>query len=510
MTTDNLNSALSFKHLFSKECLSRGESPIKTTMKYFLDPEFHFLGAGMPPLELFAFQNFGFKSLDLRKYTFNEIQDVILNKNDNFEDYINGNITEDGLDSDVLIERALQYGNSRGHPALLNFLKVHINNTFKPAYKDWDILVNNGSTYGLESLLRIFCNRKDTILLEDLCYSSTIEAIQAQGINTVPIKMDSQGLVVEDLEYKLKNWDTLYGNLQKPKLMYLIPNGHNPKGVTLCDRRKLKIYQLIKDHDMILIEDDPYFWLQMPEYKKPSFKDNQVVDENKPENDINSNQDFLNKLSHSFLSIDTDGRVLRLESFSKYFGPGTRLGYLVGSKEILDNVWNYHEVSLQASSGISQLMVNGLLNRWGQNGYLNWFKRLRVVYTQKRNFCLNSLYKHIQQYNISEYVQVEEAPKAGMFFMIYLNISKHPDYNQKLVELGKEKVVDYFENLFFEKFIESKLLLAKGSWFTVNNPCHSVVDISKCMLRGTYAAVTPEKMDNGLKIFADIVNQEFS
>ena len=510
MTTDNLNNALSFKHLFSNECLSRGESPIKTTMKYFLDPEFYFLGAGMPPLELFAFQNFSFKSLDLKNYSFNEIQDIIINKNDKFEEHVNGNIVEDELDSDILIERALQYGNSRGHPSLLNFLKIHINNTFKPIYKDWDILINNGSTYGLESLLRIFCNPNDTILLEDLCYSSTIEAISAQKINTVPIKMDSNGIIIEDLEYKLKNWETCYGDLKKPKIMYLIPNGHNPKGVTLCDNRKLKIYQILKQYDIILIEDDPYYWLQMPQYKKPSFKDDQFIDENKPETDINTNQDFLNKLSNSFLSIDTDGRVIRLESFSKYFGPGTRLGYVIGSKQILDNIWNYHEVSLQASSGISQLMVNGLLNRWGQLGYLNWFKRLRVVYTQKRNFCLNSLYKHIHQFDINEYVQVEEAPKAGMFFMIYLNISKHPEYNQKLVELGKDKVVEYFENLFFEKFIQSKLLLAKGSWFTVSDLCHNVVNINRCMLRGTYAAVTPEKMNNGLKIFANIVKQEFN
>ncbi|XBW36828.1 hypothetical protein QEN19_002407 [Hanseniaspora menglaensis] len=499
MTMDELKESLSFNHLYSKECLSRGSSPIKTTMKYFLDPDFHFLGAGMPPLELFAFQNFQFQTFDMASYKLNEIPEATVS---NTTRLMTGDISKDTFDYDVEISQALQYGNSRGHPELINFLKTHIDTMFHVSkmYSDWDILVNNGSTFGLESCLRVFCNRGDTLLLEDLCYSSTIEAIEAQGINHVPIKMDSNGIIVQDLEHKLRNWDYLYGNLSKPKLMYVIPNGHNPKGTTLKDSRKKEIYSLLQKHDIILLEDDPYYWLQMPDYKRNEKTELEVFE--------NKNQ-FLSQLAKSFLSIDTDGRVLRFESFSKYFGPGVRLGYIVGSKKILDNIWNYHEVSLQASSGVSQLMVNGCLNRWGQGGFINWFMKLRTTYTQKRNFCLNTLYESIDCFDISDFITVEKAPKAGMFFMIYLNIHKHRLYAENLAKYGKNGISDYYENMFFEKFINAKLLLAKGSWFKVKDPNHEVSVSDTCMLRGTYAAVTPEKMTSGLKIMCTIIKEEF-
>ncbi|KAL6928675.1 hypothetical protein ACO0SA_002004 [Hanseniaspora valbyensis] len=499
MTIDQIKESLCFKHLYSQECLSRGSSPIKTTMKYFLDPEFHFLGAGMPPLELFGFQNFQFQTFDMGSYKLNEIPEATINNNIRL---MTGDISRDEQDYDIEIAQALQYGNSRGHPALLKFLKEHIDSMFQVSrvYSDWDILINNGSTFGLESCLRVFCNRGDTILLEDLCYSSTVEAIEAQGINHVPIKMDSNGIIVEDLAHKLSNWDTLYSNIPKPKLMYVIPNGHNPKGTTLKDNRKVEIYKLLQKYDIVLLEDDPYFWLQMPDYVKYEEPELEVF-ENKKQ--------FFAKLSKSFLSIDTDGRVLRFESFSKYFGPGVRLGYVVGSKKILDNLWNYHEVSLQASSGISQLMINGCLNRWGQDGFINWFMRLRTTYTQKRNFCLNTLYKSIDTFNINEFITVEKAPQAGMFFMIYLNITKHRDYSTNLIKYGKNGISDYYENLFFEKFVEAKLLLAKGSWFKVKDPNYDVCVLDSCMLRGTYAAVTPEKMTKGLEIMCTIIKEEF-
>lgn len=453
----------------------------------------------MPPLELFAFQNFQFQTFDMASYKLKDIPEATMN---NEIKLLTGDVTQDQLDYDLEISQALQYGNSRGHPALVKFLREHIDSMFHVSkmYADWDILINNGSTFGLESCLRVFCNRGDTILLEELCYSSSVEAIEAQGIHHVPIKMDSNGIVVEDLANKLDNWNILYSNIPKPKLIYVIPNGHNPKGTTLKDDRKRKIYSILQKHDIVLLEDDPYYWLQMPDYVKNGDSKLEIF-ENKKQ--------FLSKLAKSFLSIDVDGRVLRFESFSKYFGPGVRLGYVVGSKKILNNLWNYHEVSLQAASGISQLMINGCLNRWGQDGFINWFMRLRTTYTQKRNYCLDTLYNHIEAFNIGKFITVEKAPKAGMFFMIYLNISKHREYASNIAACGKEKISDYYENYFFENFVHSKLLLAKGSWFKVKDPNYDVCVQDTCMLRGTYAAVTPEKMHKGLEIMCNIIKKEF-
>lgn len=67
--------------------------------------------------------------------------------------------------------------------------------------------------------------------------------------------------------------------------------------------RKREIYQICRKHDVIICEDDPYYFLQMPVYRSPSERE----DSDAP--DVS--------LSPSFLKFDEDGRVIRLESFSK-------------------------------------------------------------------------------------------------------------------------------------------------------------------------------------------------
>lgn len=73
--------------------------------------------------------------------------------------------------------------------------------------------------------------------------------------------------------------------------------------------RKKVIYDICKRHDIIIVEDDPYYFLQLPAYKLPS--ENSRADNSSLEKlDIAS-------LEPSFLRYDEDGRVIRLESFSK-------------------------------------------------------------------------------------------------------------------------------------------------------------------------------------------------
>lgn len=70
--------------------------------------------------------------------------------------------------------------------------------------------------------------------------------------------------------------------------------------------RKCEIYQICRKYDVVICEDDPYYFLQMPVYRSPS------------ERQESSTVDAT--LSPSFLKFDEDGRVIRLESFSKVCG----------------------------------------------------------------------------------------------------------------------------------------------------------------------------------------------
>lgn len=73
--------------------------------------------------------------------------------------------------------------------------------------------------------------------------------------------------------------------------------------------RKKAIYDICKRHDIIIVEDDPYYFLQLPTYKPRSASS--------PSDKLSLEKLDILSLEPSFLRYDEDGRVIRLESFSK-------------------------------------------------------------------------------------------------------------------------------------------------------------------------------------------------
>ena len=74
------------------------------------------------------------------------------------------------------------------------------------------------------------------------------------------METDSNGIVPEKLEEILFNWDA---STKKPRVIYTVPNGGNPTGYSSSVDRKAKIYEIAKKYDLIILEDDPYYYLQV-------------------------------------------------------------------------------------------------------------------------------------------------------------------------------------------------------------------------------------------------------
>jgi DNA-binding transcriptional MocR family regulator len=115
--------------------------------------------------------------------------------------------------------------------------------------------------------------------------------------------------------------------------------GHNPTGVLLSLGRRKQIYALCSEYDVLIVEDDPYWYLQYPSAVVEQSKSrNQPVpgDRQDRKPDKSSGYPFLDSLVPSFLSIDTDGRVVRLDTFSKTVAPGCRLGWITAQPEFVE------------------------------------------------------------------------------------------------------------------------------------------------------------------------------
>ncbi|KAG5756174.1 hypothetical protein H9Q70_001258 [Fusarium xylarioides] len=381
----------------------------------------------------------------------------------------------------------LDYGLSTGAPKLIHFFKEHVESFHNPRYQDWDVTLTCGSTVAIEIALRMLCNRGDSVLVEVSTYAGFTAAAKTQGLNVQSVEMDHDGIIPENLDAKLSSWDEF--QRPKPSVLYLVPTGQNPTGITQSTGRKLALYEVAKKHDLFIIEDDPYYFMYLGEATKVS--QGSCTTPLSPE-------DFKKRLATSYLSLDTDGRVLRMDSASKVLTPGLRLGWVTGSSQIIDMYVAISEVSSLSPSGPSQVMVYKLLKEsWGHDGFTSWLIYLSSQYRQRRDdllaACTRYLPAHICKWN---------TPKAGMFVWLRIDLSYHSSYQDSSPDKAL-KLHGEIEQRLYEKGQGNGVLVAKGSWFSLETETQAM------FFRLTFASAPQSDLDQGVARFSEVLREEF-
>lgn len=284
----------------------------------------------------------------------------------------------------------------------MRFVTEHTELVNRPPYADWQCVLSIGNTSALEQALRIFTERGDYIMAEEYTYSSAAETARPLGLNILSVQMDRGGLIPEVMDDILSNWDTTARGARKPHLLYTIPTGQNPTGATQSAERRRAIYRVAQKHDLYILEDDPYYYLQMQPYTGLNAPDAPPP---------SSNEEFLSTLVPTILSMDIDGRVMRMDSFSKVVAPGTRTGWITASEQIAERFTRHNECSTQNPSGFAQIILYKLLDEtWGHAGYLEWLIHLRLEYTRRRDWLLAACEKYLPREVVNW-----DPPAAGMF-----------------------------------------------------------------------------------------------
>lgn len=478
------------RHL-SEEAKSRQNSPLKSAFIYYNNPNITFLGGGLPLSDYFPFDKIA-ASCPTAPFP-NGIGAQISADDTTEVEVFKRKAKNDPANKDVELARSLQYGFTEGQNEIMQFVREHTDTIHKVPYEDWDVVATIGNTQSWDACLRTFVTRGDAILVEEFSFSSALETAHAQGITTYPVQMDNEGVIPQALSDALDNWVG-----PKPKLFYTICTGQNPTGSCVSEERRRAIYRLAHKHDFIIVEDEPYYFLQMETYTRD-------VKERAGKH-VHDHEEFVKALVPSYLSMDVDGRVLRLDSVSKTIAPGARFGWIVGQKNLLERFVRLHEVSIQCPSGFAQSLLNGLFQRWGQTGYLDWLIGLRSEYTHKRDVAIDALYD-----NFPLEVCTILPPVAGMFFIVKIDASKHP----KFKELGEDPLK--VEDAIYNRGLEFGCLMIPGSWFKVSgqtNPPQPELPADEehkhtIFFRGTYAAVPLDDLKRGLEKFGQAVKAEF-
>ncbi len=158
------------------------------------------------------------------------------------------------------------------------------------------VLVTSGSTQGLDLACRVFLEPGDVVLLENPTFLGATELFRAYEARLVPVETDGDGMRMVALEAAL---------VAEPgaKLIYTIPTFQNPTGSTMPLERRLRLVDLARQHNVAVLEDDPYSELRY---------DGEVVAP----------------------LVALDPNVIYLGTFSKTIAPGIRCGWTLAPDEI--------------------------------------------------------------------------------------------------------------------------------------------------------------------------------
>ena len=181
---------------------------------------------------------------------------------------------------------ALNYGPVGGYDPLREWLAER--HGVGPA----EILLTNGSLQGLDLLVGRYAPER-RVLVEAPTYDRALAIATRRGAEIRAVPHDDEGLDPDGLERELREDPG-------PALLYVLPTFQNPTGRTLSIDRRRRLLELAAEHDLLILEDDPYRLVRFEGDDLPSLHE---------------------------LAGGTG--VLYSSSFSKIVAPGLRVGYLV-------------------------------------------------------------------------------------------------------------------------------------------------------------------------------------
>jgi aromatic amino acid aminotransferase I len=343
------------------------------------------------------------------------------------------------------------------------------------------------------------------------------------------------------MEAVLANWDEARG--PRPRLLYSVPTGQNPTGATMLAARRKAVYDICSRYDVVIVEDEPYYCLFMDEYVPRGAKLSPMAqaarDAEKTEGK-KGDAAFLKSLPPSFLHFDTDGRVIRFDTFSKTSCPGSRLGWITSSPIFIERLTRIAECGTQAPSGFATALTLTMLHHWGWDGYVRWLRGIKANYRMKRDWMLDALADafHLEadgdglnplvcalplgrgytgyargsaesaEARWDEKRGVQSAhgkplvsfipPSAGMFIFLGVHLSSHRDYGR----LGTRELMDKL----WRKLAEHHVLFAPGWAFDANGP-HNIGGEGVGYFRLSFSIVTYEQTRDAMDEFAKVLKK---
>lgn len=332
------------------------------------------------------------------------------------------------------MDTALQYGPTDGLPALVKLLTEEMSRRGFNMQKN-RIIVTTGSTQVMNIMSKLFLDPGDVMLTEDPVFCGSAGAFASYSAKIVGVKMDGEGVIISELEKALE---------LNPKFIYTTPTFHNPAGLTYSRERRNQFLAVMAKHpDVMILEDDAYGQLYYDE-------------------------DIKNDIAPMKTYAANEQQIVYCSSFSKIFGPGLRIGWMVLPNEMFEHA----EIAKQSMDACTPQFSQMLAYHFMSSGRLDrYVQMLRKTYKERRD----TMVRCIREYCPADMTFV--TPKGGFFLW-----AKVPD----CIDIDK----------FFEACSNRGVVFVKGIAFSADYKNNQHIRIS-------FSNTNPETIERGVKMMGE-------
>lgn len=337
--------------------------------------------------------------------------------------------------------QALQYGITEGYAPLRQSVAERMRKKGMDAQMD-SVLIVSGSQQVIDLTAKVFVDPKDTIVVSAPTYLTALTGWTVAQASFESIPIDENNMRMDIFEDRMKK---LVKRPNPPKIVYVLPNFHNPAGVTMPEKSRRRLVDLASDYDFLIIEDDPYGELRY------------VGEDIKP-----------------IKSWDDEGRVIYMSTFSKILSPGLRVGWVVAHPDILQKL----VIAKQSTDVCANVLGQRIAHEYVVQGYIDpQIEKIKKLYSRKMDLMLAGM---------SEFMPSEirwTKPEGGMF--IWVNLPEGMESQELLKKALKKRVA----------FVSGRAFFAEPSQ-------------GNFALRLNFTHPSDEMITEGLRRLGSVVNQE--
>ena len=330
--------------------------------------------------------------------------------------------------------QALQYSTTEGFPRLREQIAQRMLEKNKIKTDPDHILVTSGSQQGLDYSARVFLDEGDVVLMESPSYLGAINAFKCCEPKFVEVPTDEGGMIMEEL-------DKILATTERVKMIYVIPDFQNPTGRTWSMERRLKFMEIINKYGIPTIEDNPYGELRFKGEYQPALK-----------------------------SMDTEGLIIYMGTFSKIMAPGYRIGWTCANEEIIEKLNLIAQAAALQTSTIAPMIIAKYMDMFDLDKHVD---KIRETYKHRCELMINTMRETFPPE--AKFTD----PDGGLFTWVEL-----PDYvnTRDLAAIA----------------LENNVAFVPGSGFFPNGG-------NNCCMRLNYSCMPDERIVEGVHRLAEVI-----